>query len=151
MGEGYSYSADYWSLGVCLYEFICGFLPFCDGLNDPLEIYVSIIENEIVFPSSVKDNEFKDLIIKLLSKDINKRVCSLYSILAHNWFANFEIDKLINMALKTPYIPKLKNNIKIKTSSYNEFLLKKSTSDYVPLDEGKYNDEEVWFSEFDSY
>ncbi len=82
-----------------MYEFVCGFMPFCDELNHPLDIYI-IIDNDSVFPNSVKDDEFKDLIQKILSKDIKKRVCYSYSILAHSWFSNFEIEKLINMSLK---------------------------------------------------
>lgn len=29
-GKGYSFAVDYWSLGVCIYEFICGGLPFAE-------------------------------------------------------------------------------------------------------------------------
>ncbi len=31
LGKGYSFSADYWSLGVLIYEFLCGKLPYGDN------------------------------------------------------------------------------------------------------------------------
>jgi cGMP-dependent protein kinase len=31
--KGYSFNADLWSVGVCLYEFICGGLPFGEDLT----------------------------------------------------------------------------------------------------------------------
>ena len=38
-GKGYSFTADLWSFGVLLYEFIVGKLPFGDLLDDPFNIY----------------------------------------------------------------------------------------------------------------
>jgi serine/threonine protein kinase len=29
-GKGYTFSADIWSIGICLYEFMCGGVPFAE-------------------------------------------------------------------------------------------------------------------------
>ena len=42
LGKGYSFEVDYWAIGVCMYEFICGELPFADSSDDTMEIYLSI-------------------------------------------------------------------------------------------------------------
>lgn len=42
-GMGYECSVDYWSLGVMIYEFICGGVPFGDDLEDAMGIYERIL------------------------------------------------------------------------------------------------------------
>ena len=43
LGELYSFEIDFWSIGVCLYEFCCGCLPFGENEEDPTKIYVSVL------------------------------------------------------------------------------------------------------------
>ncbi len=51
LGEGYSFSIDFWSIGknklfylaICMYEFMCGYVPFGELAEDPMQVYYSII------------------------------------------------------------------------------------------------------------
>ena len=43
LGDEYSYEVDYWSVGVCLYEFVYGEVPFGHDASEVIEIYSSII------------------------------------------------------------------------------------------------------------
>jgi cGMP-dependent protein kinase len=54
-GKGYTYAVDLWSLGVCLYEFMCGGLPYAEDVDDPYEIYEEIIKTNLKYPSFMKD------------------------------------------------------------------------------------------------
>ena len=42
LGAGYSFEVDYWAIAICMYEFICGEVPFGDKSEDTMEIYLSI-------------------------------------------------------------------------------------------------------------
>lgn len=150
--EDYDYRTDYWSLGICLFEFICGYVPFGDQCDNNMDIYKSIINCKLDFPSFIDDAYFKDLIKKLLTKDPEKRLSSVKSILSHPWFNNcFNYNKLMNMEYNPPYIPKENKIIKLKSLEYKEFINKKAYSgDYVPLDESKFNDDDLLFKEFES-
>lgn len=46
-GKGYTYSVDLWSVGICLYEFMCGGVPFAEEAEDPYEIYEEIIRKNV--------------------------------------------------------------------------------------------------------
>lgn len=67
-GAGYTYSVDLWSIGVCLYEFMCGGVPFAEDAEDPYEIYEEIINKNLEFPSFLKDKLAKNIMNQLLNK-----------------------------------------------------------------------------------
>ena len=38
-GKGYSTYVDLWSLGVVIFQFMAGFVPYGEDAEDPLQIY----------------------------------------------------------------------------------------------------------------
>ena len=43
LGEGYSFKVDFWSVAICMYEFICGGVPFGENHEEAMDVYLSII------------------------------------------------------------------------------------------------------------
>ncbi|ORM41243.1 cAMP-dependent protein kinase catalytic subunit alpha [Babesia sp. Xinjiang] len=68
LGKGYGCLADVWSFGVCLYEFVCGPLPFGNDVSDQLDIFREILKGELVFPEYVQDQEAVNIIKRLLCR-----------------------------------------------------------------------------------
>lgn len=89
--KGYSLSVDLWSLGVCFFEFICGYVPFGEEVEDPYEIYEDILNKELNFPNYITDANAKAIITQLLSKKQELRLGGSFSLLkSHPWFNGFE-------------------------------------------------------------
>jgi cGMP-dependent protein kinase len=42
--KGYNLYVDLWSIGIMLFELMCGYLPFGNDFEDPYEIYKAIIK-----------------------------------------------------------------------------------------------------------
>ncbi len=70
--SGYSFTVDYWSLGICLFEFVCKCFPFGEFASNSKEVYSSTLNDELLFP--------KDVVKRLLNKNTNKRLSSFEDI-----------------------------------------------------------------------
>lgn len=103
LGEGYSSQVDFWSIGIMMYEFVCGGLPFGEGAEEPMEVYKTVVHGNLKFPAFCKDKEFIDLIKKMLIKSPLARLCNLTQIKSHPYFKNFSFDSLINFDTEPPY------------------------------------------------
>ena len=87
-GKGYSYFCDLWSIGVCLYEFVCGGVPFGEDFDDPYDINEIILRTrKLKFPH-LNDKNSKAFIEILLSKVPVNRLNGGYQNLKNNAFFN---------------------------------------------------------------
>jgi serine/threonine protein kinase len=115
LNKGHGLSVDWWTLGVLLYEMICGVDPFAD--DDPMKIYENILEGNIQF-SSHFDDKSKSLIKHLLEPDLSRRYGNLKNgvndIKNHLFFKSLNWDKLLRQEIEAPFIPKLKGDNELK-------------------------------------
>jgi len=96
-GKGYNCFVDLWSLGVILFEFMCGYVPYGEDISDPYAIYEEIIKKkELTFPNYLKDRLAKRMMQQLLNKVPELRLGGSFAILKANpWFEKFDWVKSI--------------------------------------------------------
>jgi serine/threonine protein kinase len=68
--KGHDKGADWWTLGVLIYELLAGIDPF--AADSPSQIYKNILGLKYSFPSSFS-SEAKSIVKKLLEPDLSKR------------------------------------------------------------------------------
>ena len=91
-GQGYTFSADIWSLGVVLFEMVCGELPYANDLEDPYEVIQEVMSGgDPNFPSFYKDSTGIYLISELLKREPAERhVESFVKIKNSSFFDDFK-------------------------------------------------------------
>lgn len=119
LGKGYGLSVDYWSIGVLCFSLYFGYLPFGNGLNDPIEIYKDIIRGKISYPIQDEVSEF---ISNLIKKNVWERMCNFELIKRTRMFEKFNWNELIDLKLKPLFIPKPRINVDEILKRGNEYL-----------------------------
>jgi len=107
-GDELTFSSDWWSYGVLLYEMAIGTFPFKENSKS----YDLKFNQKI----SISDN-LKDLITCLLRKDPSKRIGSengFDEIRSHPFFSKMNFEKLIKKEIASPFIPIIQNKYDVQ-------------------------------------
>ncbi|KAI2770764.1 protein kinase [Daldinia loculata] len=95
LGQAESMTADWWTLGVFLYEMLTGLPPFYD--EDHSKIRQKILSQPVRFPNSFPSIA-KDFIIKLLDRDHGQRLGAnegASEVKSHPFFDGVDWNKLL--------------------------------------------------------
>ncbi len=104
MRKPHTYSADVWSLGICLYEMYYGITPF-DHVIDEYEL-LNEIQKPIKYPKNPVSPELIDLLMRMLSFYAICRI-SIAEIKNHGWLHLEPNTGFATKKIKTNRIPKL--------------------------------------------
>jgi tRNA A-37 threonylcarbamoyl transferase component Bud32 len=111
-GKQQSYSVDWWTLGVLLYELATGRSPF-KHKNDR-KLRKLIIKGKFPWPDPERHKinlspELKDLISKLLVPETEKRLGSkgVKEIMKHPWFDDIRFEDILQRKMTPPYKPEV--------------------------------------------
>ncbi|PHH75982.1 hypothetical protein CDD83_4328 [Cordyceps sp. RAO-2017] len=108
--KGYNKSVDWWSLGILIYEMLCGYTPFWDS-GSPMRIYENILKGKVKYPAYV-NADAQNLLEGLITADLTKRLGNLYGgpqdVKNHPWFAEVTWDRLARKDIDAPYTPPVK-------------------------------------------
>lgn len=108
VGKGYGKMVDMWSLGICLYEFLCGRVPFGEEEDDPYRIYEEVLEKNLEFPTDIDPiSDIASIFIRQLLNKFPESRCpgSIEKLKKHEWFAGLDWDGLYSKTVTPPYRP----------------------------------------------
>ncbi|XP_004639241.1 microtubule-associated serine/threonine-protein kinase 2 isoform X2 [Octodon degus] len=107
--QGYGKPVDWWAMGIILYEFLVGCVPFFG--DTPEELFGQVISDEIVWPEGddALPTEAQDLTSKLLHQNPLERLGTggAYEVKQHPFFMGLDWTGLLRQ--KAEFIPQLES------------------------------------------
>ncbi|MEW5320291.1 MAG: hypothetical protein WDW38_011373 [Sanguina aurantia] len=123
MRRGTTKAADYWALGVLIFEMLVGDPPFKSLTGDPWDTFRRTLSGRFYVPNFISDKA-ADLIFKLLQVNPEKRLGSdprhgADEIKNHPWFARLDWAAVQAKKLPAPIKPRIRNPL--DTSNFDNF------------------------------
>lgn len=108
--QGYGKPVDWWSMGIILYEFLIGCVPFFG--ETPEELFAHTVNDDIEWPSedwSIAPDA-KDLITMLLQQNPRDRlgISGAHEVKEHEYFDAVDWNSLLRQ--KAEFVPQLAND-----------------------------------------
>ncbi|PIN14023.1 Ribosomal protein S6 kinase [Handroanthus impetiginosus] len=108
LGKGQDKAADWWSVGILLYEMVTGKPPFTVGNRH--KIQQKIIKDKVKLPAYLS-SDIHSLLKGLLQKDPSKRLGNGQKgsdeIKGHKWFKSINWKKLDTREIKPSFLPQV--------------------------------------------
>jgi len=128
IGKGYTKVVDWWTIGILLYEMLCGLPPFYDeNTND---MYKKILTEELRFPDEMS-LAANDVLKQLLNRDPAQRLGSngADEIKRHPFFADINWARLLARKYQPPFRPNVSSAT--DTSNFDEEFTSEIPTDSV--------------------
>ncbi|KAI8927130.1 kinase-like domain-containing protein [Entophlyctis helioformis] len=126
IGQGYTKTVDWWTLGILLFEMLSGLPPFYDENTNVM--YRKILQDELKFTDDMAP-EAVDLLKKLLNRDPAARLGAngAQEIKDHPFFAEVDWRKLLGRKYAPPFRPDVASST--DTSNFDEEFTSEAPTD----------------------
>ncbi|KAI5777808.1 kinase-like domain-containing protein [Geopyxis carbonaria] len=113
LGQGYTKTVDWWTLGVLLYEMLTGLPPFYDENTN--EMYRKILQDTLQFPADM-DKDARHMLSRLLDRDPAKRLGAngAAEIKSHRFFDTIDWKRLLQKKIQPSFRPNVMNAMDTK-------------------------------------
>merc|ERR1712226_1339335 len=146
-GKLYTFSVDWWSFGVLLFEMIMGNSPYYGRTEE--ELYRNILEKELKYPSRL-DPEARDCLVKLFNRDPTRRLGVISKVLDHKFFTEvLNVNSVCNRQEKPPFVPRNEESWGSSLTAYFDREFTKTDIKLSRCDKTPRESEQRFFSDFE--